>query len=178
MCHRFRAIAVMSQPQLLYTPLLPQHPTPHWLHWCHAATYLTADTYLTATGQSRCCQLRLPGCAAATHCFCCCVTLLAVHPIHATPPHSHHCCRRHCCRCPTAAVTVSAAAAAIFTALQVAASNGFLDVVLRLVTGGAVWRGGRGGSGGPGPDADVVKLLVRKGNYKVRNLGRTCHFGM
>jgi hypothetical protein len=50
--------------------------------------------------------------------------------------------------------------------LQVAASNGSLDVVLKLVAGGAVWRGGRGGGVGPS-DADVVKLLVRKGNYKV-----------
>jgi hypothetical protein len=44
----------------------------------------------------------------------------------------------------------------------VAASNGALDVVLRLVAGGAVWRGSRAV-----PDADVVKLLVRKGSYKV-----------
>eukprot|EP00775_Hariotina_reticulata_P009518 gene9518-9683_t len=50
--------------------------------------------------------------------------------------------------------------------VHVAASSGHLDVVLKLVAAGAAWRPGRGSSSSSPADADIVRLLVRKGSYK------------
>ncbi|KIZ07306.1 hypothetical protein MNEG_0650, partial [Monoraphidium neglectum] len=44
-----------------------------------------------------------------------------------------------------------------------AANGGHLEAALRLVLAGASWRPGRGAGAA---DADVVKLLVRKGGFK------------
>lgn len=53
-----------------------------------------------------------------------------------------------------------------------AANAGHLEAALRLVLAGASWRPGRG----PGStDADVIKMLVRKGGYKVSTGGVTGH---
>jgi hypothetical protein len=47
-----------------------------------------------------------------------------------------------------------------------AASAGLLEPVLRLAAAGGAWRAGRGGGAG-GADMDVVKMLCRKGSFKV-----------
>jgi hypothetical protein len=45
-----------------------------------------------------------------------------------------------------------------------AASAGHLEAALRLVVAGATWRPTRGAGAG---DADAIRLLMRKGGYKV-----------